>query len=94
MALGMTVFVVVNTSLLLLVRAPAAVTVNRDLGNVIFGAEAFQVCDGRSPGAAGLIVHDVHISRKTHADSVFGVLPCALDATDGGRFFVGHAQLL
>lgn len=94
-ALGVPVFVVVNTSLLLLIHAPAAVAVNRDLGNVIFGAETCQVCDGPSHGAAGgLLDRDVHISRNTHAYSVFRVLPWALNATDGGRFFMRHTQLL
>lgn len=84
-----TVFVVVHARLVLLVHTPAAVAVNQDLGDVIFGAETSQVC---SPG--GLIVHDVHVGRNTRACSIFAVLPRALDATNGCGFLVGHTQLL
>lgn len=94
-ALGVAVFVVVDTSLLLLAHTPAAVAVNQDLGNVIFGAETSQVCHGRSHGAAGgLIVHDVHISRNRGAYSIFRVLPWALNATNGTGFFMSHTQPL
>lgn len=91
-ALSVTVFVVVNKSFLLLVYTLTAVTV---LGDVIFGAETSRVCVGCSHGATGgLIVQYVYISRNTGACSIFCILPCALDATNGSGFFMSHTQLL